>query len=129
MGSNDDETRDIDVVHTTLGEMGTMAIPFFFGETSKDEVKKEELRVSLIEKLPTWFEFLNKKLLANGGGDGFIVGSSVSLADIHLANSMNFLKGLDKDGAFPAAYPKLFALAARVHDLPAIKAFNEKHQK
>ncbi|XP_065198564.1 hematopoietic prostaglandin D synthase-like [Sycon ciliatum] len=130
LGSGSTEMATIDQIHTTLGDIVGLVIPFYFGEVSKDAEKKEALRVTLVnDKLPVFFAFFNKKLEANNGGDGFFVGSSVSLADVAWANIAGFFKGIDTDGKFTAEYPKLYALVERVMELPAVKAFNEKHEK
>lgn len=129
MGKNDEEALTIDVIHTTVGELGMQVVPYFFGDVSKDEEKKEEFRKELMEKLPTWFNFLNRKLEARNNGEQYFMGADLSLADFLWAYVLSFMKPIDKEGTLASAYPKLFALAGRVHALPAIKEFIAKYKK
>ena len=127
-GKTMQETVIIDQIHTTLAEVHSLIVPFMRGEASKHPVTKEELRQALlVEKLPTFLDFLNAKLEANGGGDGFFVGSSTTLADIAWADRSRYVALVDSDRVLIARYPKLVALIDRVLGHPAIVDFNARH--
>ncbi len=72
--------------------------------------------------LPRWLGHLDRLLAKNGGGAGYVVGSSVSLADLALW----YLLEMIRDNGFGAAlerYPALVAFAERIGKRPRIAAY------
>eukprot|EP00118_Oscarella_pearsei_P028740 m.2812 g.2812 ORF g.2812 m.2812 type:complete len:208 (+) comp8916_c0_seq1:133-756(+) len=92
----------------------------------KDETKKAEEGKKLKEEtMPGFMGRMEKILVANEGGDGWIVGSSVTYADIVLLNLFNTIS-LYGDSAFAKGdAPKLAALVKKVEALPNIKKWLE----
>jgi len=79
-------------------------------------------RAALAEEfLPRWFGYLDRLLRANGG-DGVLVGESLTVADLTLW----YLLELCRDngfGAAVAAYPALIAFGTRVERRPRLAAY------
>jgi glutathione S-transferase len=72
--------------------------------------------------LPRWFGYFERQLKANGGGAGFLVGDSLTLADLALW----YLVELCRDNGFGAAWsgcPLLSAWAARIEQRPRLAAW------
>jgi glutathione S-transferase len=85
--------------------------------------KRPALRASLAGSiLPRWVRHFEKLLVANGGGEGFIVGERMSFADISLFLLFENLKDNGFAGAYAAA-PKLAAHGARIEARPGIARF------
>lgn len=72
--------------------------------------------------LPRWFGYFERQLLANRGGAGFLVGDSLTLADLALW----YLVELCRDNGFGAAVatcPGLLAWSARIEQRPRLAAW------
>jgi glutathione S-transferase len=72
--------------------------------------------------LPRWLGYLDRLLAKNGGGGGFVVGTSVTVADLALW----YLLEMIRDNGFGAAlerYPVLVAFAERIAKRPRIAAY------
>jgi glutathione S-transferase len=91
--------------------------------------KRPEVRAELQSAtLPRWFGMLEKLLVANHGGDGFIAGAQLSVADLALW----YLLELTVDNGFAAALadcPKLQAFAKRIAARPRIAAYLASPQR
>jgi glutathione S-transferase len=88
-----------------------------------DVAKRPELRAELLTAtLPRWFGLLEKLLASNNDGKGFVVGDTLSIADLGLW----YLLELATDNGFGAALvdcPKLRDFAARIGARPKIAAY------
>jgi glutathione S-transferase len=72
--------------------------------------------------LPRWFGYFDRLLRANPTGSGFVVGASLTIADLALW----YLIELCQDngfGAAPARFPDLVAFAARVAQRPRLAEY------
>jgi glutathione S-transferase len=72
--------------------------------------------------LPRWFGYFDRQLRANGGGTGWLVGESFTLADLAL---WYLIESCQENGfgAAVATSPSLVAFAARVAQRPRIAAY------
>jgi glutathione S-transferase len=80
---------------------------------------REELASST---LPRWLGYLHRLLQSNGGGTGYVVGTSVTVADLALW----YLLEMIRDNGFGAAlarYPALVAFAERIGSRPGIAEY------
>ncbi len=88
-----------------------------------EPAKRGEIRAELLNgTLPRWFGMLEKLLVANQDGAGYLVGNALSIADLALW----YLIELARDNGFEAALtpcPKLLALFARIAARPRIAAY------
>jgi len=93
------------------------SIKFFF---EKDKAKQAELATKFKEEtLPKSFELFEKLLKENKGGDSFLVGDSLTWADIAFIDLLGWLGALEVELPFDKA-PKLKALRERVEAIPKI---------
>ena len=72
--------------------------------------------------LPKWMGFLDRTLAANRDGTGFVVGESITVADL----SLYYLLELLRDNGFGApidAFPRLVAFARRIAERPGIAKY------
>lgn len=120
-GGSDIEKAQIDVVLDILNDLNAQAGKATY---EQDEEVKQRFRKELIEvQGPKYLAMLEKRLTANQGGDGFFVGSKISIADLAVFNWMHDrlsdLKIVNKE-------PKLQAHAERVKALPQIDAWLKK---
>jgi glutathione S-transferase len=88
-----------------------------------EAAKRPALRVELTEKiLPMWFARLEKVLASNHGGDAFVIGDGVTLADLILYYLLELADGNGFGSAF-ANQPKLVAHMKRIAARPRIAAY------
>jgi len=69
--------------------------------------------------LPRWLGYLDRLLRKNGGGTGYVVGASITIADLALW----YLLEMIRDNGFGEAlgrYPSLVAFAKRIESRPRI---------
>uniref|UniRef100_A0A061SAH2 Prostaglandin-H2 D-isomerase n=1 Tax=Tetraselmis sp. GSL018 TaxID=582737 RepID=A0A061SAH2_9CHLO len=98
----------------------------------QDEKKKMEMRKVLAEEtLPKWLGYFNKHIEENGSS-GYIVGDSLTIADLKLYTligllTSGMLDGIPKTIAEP--FPKVTALLEKVGADEKVKAFEAKHAK
>lgn len=88
-----------------------------------EPAKRPEIRADLsTNALPRWFGLLEKLLASNDGGNGFIVGKSISVADLALWYALEI--AYDNDfGAALGDCPKLAAYFKRIAARPKIAAY------
>jgi glutathione S-transferase len=127
-GKTELEQAQADMIIDCVEDM-LRPIPMFF-RIEQDPVKKAELKKKYIEEqMP---DFLTKlEALANKlspGKDHYLVGDSVTWADLYLVRAEGALKlqagvenPFDKE-----KYPKLTDILERVHRLPKISAYTAK---
>jgi len=88
-----------------------------------DADRRPELRSELASStLPRWLGYLDRLLAKNGGGAGYVVGASITLADLALW----YLLEMIRDNGFRVAlerYPALVAFAERIGRRPRIAAY------
>eukprot|EP00118_Oscarella_pearsei_P010352 m.63120 g.63120 ORF g.63120 m.63120 type:complete len:207 (+) comp35145_c2_seq6:178-798(+) len=95
----------------------------------KDETKKHEKFEALKETdIPTFLNFVEKLLVANGGGNGWLIGSKITYADLALFNFFDTIRG-KIDPFTSGATPKTAELVKRVEDLPKIKEWLSSRPK
>ncbi|MGH7126739.1 MAG: glutathione S-transferase, partial [Stellaceae bacterium] len=88
-----------------------------------DPAKRAEVRAEVSEKsLPRWFGFLEKLLARNDDGKGFLVGKSVSIADLALYYVIEYARD-NGFGKSLADCPRLTAFADRIAARPKIAAW------
>jgi len=99
-----------------------------FFRTEKDEQKKKEMLTKFVtEILPPAFKSYIAILEKNGGGKGFIVGDSLTWADIGLAHALWGLQ--TRQPGILDAYPLLKSYMERITSRPNIKAWIDKRPK
>jgi len=92
------------------------------------ETKEKLLKKFKEEELPASSANLEKMLKQNHGGDGYLVGDSLTWADMTLQLHVTYYVSLvGIDPTFIDPYPKLKALVDRVSKHPKIAAWIEKH--
>ncbi|KAJ8041291.1 S-crystallin SL11 [Holothuria leucospilota] len=125
-GSNNLEALQIDVVCEHLRDLGEKVIRFYF---EKDEKVKEALQKEFFETFaPKILGQLEKILIENNGGDGFMVGDKLSMADIGIFSSIT--DGIERfKSGILADYPKLTGLVSRVQEIPNLKNYLETRPK
>ena len=72
--------------------------------------------------LPRWFGYFDRLLRANGGGNGWLVGDSFTVADLALWYLVESCQE-NGFGAAVAAYPQLLSHAARVVQRPGLAEY------
>lgn len=85
-----------------------------------DETRKAvQLEKFTKETLPAAWKSLEKLLKANNGGDSYLVGNKITLADIAFADQITWLGGIGINVSLDDS-PKLKALKERVESVPKI---------
>jgi glutathione S-transferase len=88
-----------------------------------EPARRAELRAALESTvLPRWFSHLDRLLASNHGGEGFLVGDSITMADLALW----YLLELSADNGFAATFadhPRLEQFARRIGARPRIAAY------
>ena len=110
----------VDTVNDYLGE-------FFLAWFRSGENKKTEVEKYMRETTPKTLKCIEKWLKENDGGDGFFVGSTVTMADLLLYEALTNI--IQIDSKVLDAFPKLAAHWKRVANLPKIKEYLEKRPK
>jgi len=125
-GKTDKEQAQADMFVDCF-EDSTKPILTFFSE--QDTTKKEELKKKYREEqLPGYLTLLENLLKQNHGGDGFLVGSGLTWADLSFLNFVGWT--VFSGNSDPLAnFPKLKALKERVEHQPKIKEWIEKRPK
>jgi glutathione S-transferase len=72
--------------------------------------------------LPKWMGFLDRTLAANRDGTGFVVGDSITVADLSLYYLLEMLRDNGFGGPIDAC-PRLVAFARRIAERPRIAAY------
>jgi prostaglandin-H2 D-isomerase / glutathione transferase len=121
MGSTPEEALHIDMLYEGVIDMRTQqnSIP-----KAPEDVKVAETDKFAKETLPRWFGYYERQLAANHGGDGFLVGDRLSLADLALTNFVYLVLS-----AFPKALetaPKLAAHYKRISEHSGVAEWLKK---
>lgn len=123
-GGNALESAKIDTVIETLNDFITQARKYFF---EKDEAKKAEFKKDLLEvQAPKYMKLLEVLLDLNTEGDGFFVGSKISLADV-----LVFYAFTDRFDSLQieVTEPKLKALLEKIKAHPKMADWLNKRPK
>ena len=72
--------------------------------------------------LPRWLGYLDRLLKKNGGGAGYVVGASVTVADLALWYLLEMIQDNGLGGALER-FPTLVAFAQRIGNRPRIAAY------
>jgi glutathione S-transferase len=114
--------REVALIEQALGAVEDVRNEFRRVQSATPE-KRPEVRAELTStSLPRWFGFLERLLVSNGGGDGFVVGDGISVADLSLWYAME----IARDNGFGAALsdcPKLSAFYERIGARPRLAAY------
>ncbi|XP_062612165.1 glutathione S-transferase 1-like [Saccostrea cucullata] len=120
-GENNEENTRIDVILGATEDFLKHVIAVYY---EKDETRKAELKKDLEEnKLPEFFDLLEEILKEHNGGDGFLVGNKLSIADLMIFDTTDQVAGYVTTPPFP---PKLGALIEKVKNNPRIKEYISK---
>jgi glutathione S-transferase len=85
--------------------------------------QRAALRAELAEKtLPRWFGYLDRILAANKDGTGFVVGESISIADLAYYYLCEYATDLGF-GETLAKYPRLFGHMRRIGNRDRLRAY------
>ena len=88
-----------------------------------DADRRPALRAELASStLPRWLGYLDRLLGKNGGGRGYFVGASVTIADLALWYLLEIIRDNGLGGALER-YPALVAFAERISKRPRIAAY------
>ncbi|XP_071830106.1 probable glutathione S-transferase 5 [Apostichopus japonicus] len=124
-GKNDFEEAEIDVVIEVIQDLFKALTKLFYAET--DELKARYKKEFFEVEGPQCYKFLEKLLTANDGGDGYFVGSKISLADIiAFVTTGDLLADRNTDYYLEVKEPKLKAFIERMKSLPQIDAWMKK---
>lgn len=110
----------VDTVNDYLGDF----YKAWFGDADK---KKTEVGKYVNETTPKTLKCIEKWLKDNNGGDGFFVGSSVTIADLLVYEALTNV--IQIDSKVLDAFPKVAAHRKRVAILPKLKEYLEKRPK
>jgi glutathione S-transferase len=95
------------------------------------EEEKAAAREKVAEELVKGFPNLEKQLESNNGGNGYIVGDSLTVADLYVVTQIDwFINGIPQ---IPAAisidkFPKLVAYIERINNDPKLQEYKSKKQ-
>jgi len=119
-GENVWESALCDMYVDQLGDIGPKLRPARMAANKDDKVKaKEEMDNLMKEAMPDFLKTFEKALTENGSG--WLVGKQVTWADLFVAEMM--ARTAEFIPTLLDAYPHLKAFVAKVHALPAIKAY------
>jgi glutathione S-transferase len=102
----------VDDVRLELRKLGTVA-------ADQRPAQRTELASTT---LPRWLGHLDRLLQLNGGGAGFVVGASITVADVALWYLLELLRG-NGFGSCLERYPALVAFADRIGSRPRLAAY------
>jgi glutathione S-transferase len=90
--------------------------------TAAPEGRAAQRGLLLSQFLPRWFGYFDRLLRANGGGSGWLVGDSFTVADLAL---WYLIESCQENGFGAAieAYPPLLAHAGRVAQRPRLAEY------
>ncbi|XP_070548576.1 S-crystallin SL11-like isoform X1 [Ptychodera flava] len=123
-GKDNLEKAKVDMVVDVCDDIHVGARNIFF---EKDETKKAQLKADFVVKAESILAALEKLLSANNGGNGYLVGDSLTWADLEFFVRMEYAPFFN--AAILDQYPKLKALAERVSSVPEIAAWLKKRPK
>ncbi|XP_064627121.1 glutathione S-transferase-like [Lineus longissimus] len=122
-GKDSKEEARIDEV---IEQTRDLAMDLIMMRLERDEGKKADLAKGFQSKLPTLLGKLEGALKANNGGTGFIVGTGITLADIHVYQFLCDWVPHQPPAELP---PLLKDLLGRVEENPGIRDWLAKRQK
>ncbi|XP_071948395.1 S-crystallin 4-like [Antedon mediterranea] len=108
-GKGNKENAQVDTVTNALSEIMDLVYKFIF---TKEEGPKAEAKTKASAKIASYGAALEENLKQNNGGKGYLVGKSITLADIAFFNAFSEIAAMD-DKALDNL-PLLKALLARV---------------
>ena len=118
-GADDLQKAQIDMVVEGVNEARANVFGVQFNKNADERKAKYEAYFK--DQFARWAQQLTALLKANGGGNGYFVGSDVTYADIHFYRFFEHIRSLNPE-AFKA-YPELSALIDRVAARPNIAAW------
>ncbi|XP_070548577.1 S-crystallin 4-like isoform X2 [Ptychodera flava] len=123
-GKDNLEKAKVDMVIYVCEDIYVGVRNIFF---EKDETKKAEMKADFVVKADSILAALEKLLIANNGGNGYLVGDSLTWADLEFFVRMEYAPFYD--AAILDRYPKLKALVERVSSIPGIASWLKKRPK
>ncbi|KAL5015162.1 hypothetical protein ScPMuIL_009432 [Solemya velum] len=124
VGSTDWEEAQVDCILDTIADIWICMTEFV---AEQNIITKRKLLKKYIEQvIPEVVGYMGKTIDANGSGCGFLVGSTMTIADLALFNCMAYpieLFGFKLDG-----YPSVAAHRARMESLPAVVDYLKNRQ-
>jgi len=125
-GKNLEEAGRIDMIGETFsGEIGSEFGGAWYEKDAK--AKEEKLNKFWTQSFPHWSGLLEKILIGNAKGNGWFVGTDVSVADIIAYSELSRYLGLKPDCLNAA--PNLHQLVTRVGNRPNIADWVQKRPK
>nr|AGJ98458.1 glutathione-S-transferase [Sepiella maindroni] len=114
------ETARIDEIAECLQDIFNDKVKIKFAQEGAKEAAEKNYEKTCNRLLP----FLEEILSSNKGGDGYFVGDSMTMADLHCFVGLESPLKLNSDLLKP--YPKLTALRKRVAESPKIAEYLKK---
>ncbi|XP_070548580.1 hematopoietic prostaglandin D synthase-like [Ptychodera flava] len=124
-GKDNLEKAKVDMVVDVCDDINVGVVRNIFLE--KDETKKAQMKAEFIVKADSILAALEKFFITNNGGNGFLVGDSLTWADLEFFMRMEYAPIYD--AAILDRYPKLKALVERVSSIPGITTWLKKRPK
>lgn len=118
-GKSEWDQAKVDQILYTMNDILEDCVAYFLEKDSS--VKESRLTKMLKETVPAKLETLEGWLKQNKDGDGFFVGSSLTLADVAVYEGLTSI--LQKDTNLLDKYPKLLAHRQRIAGYPRIKEY------
>ncbi|CAG2250482.1 hematopoietic prostaglandin D synthase-like [Mytilus galloprovincialis] len=123
-GKSDWDQAQVDQIVYTVNDLSEEFYSYFL---EKDSDKKEEkIRKVLNEYVPDKLATFEEWLKQNKGGDGFFVGSTLTMADVAVYEGLTSV--LQKDTNLLDKFPKLLAHRQRIAGYPRIKEYLAKRE-
>jgi len=124
-GSNSLDQALADSVTETISEMREKIFSFVMKPEGAE--KTEAANNYSTNVLPGFLANIDKFLGANNGGKGFLVGSKMTWADLHLFTTVEFIRQTVPTAApVLANYPRIEQLVARVAAVPKVAEYLKK---
>lgn len=114
------ETTRIDEISECFHDIFNDMVKIKFAPEGAKEAAEKNYEKTCNRLLP----FLEELLTGNHGGDGYFVGDSMTMADLHCFVALE--SPLKRDSELLKNYPKLTALRKRVEESPKIAEYLKK---
>eukprot|EP01006_Ploeotia_vitrea_P015158 TRINITY_DN42404_c0_g1_i2.p1 TRINITY_DN42404_c0_g1~~TRINITY_DN42404_c0_g1_i2.p1 ORF type:complete len:221 (-),score=69.14 TRINITY_DN42404_c0_g1_i2:76-738(-) len=110
-GKNADEEYQLDAITATIGDAQNAVVGIMFGPFSDEEKKKKmgEWMADEMKGMPRYLGYIEK--IAAGSSTGFLVGDSLTYADIYAYDFFTTMQGRVKDQSGADIFEKTPALA------------------
>ncbi|XP_041486062.1 hematopoietic prostaglandin D synthase-like [Lytechinus variegatus] len=123
-GKDEKEMAVVDMVSDLCTDMLNEMFDLMF---EKDEKRKEEMTTKFLKKSDTYMEAFTRCLQKNGDGTGYLIGDTVTLADLALFNLLEQLAAKYAD--MLTKNPPMQEFLDRMKKEPKVSAWLEKRPK